>query len=856
VSRLRAWAGQSLFNQLSLATLVLSLTVLLPATLLSFFLSWRLVERDLEARVQARAELEASRLGMALQAAQANLADAAASPVLGTALVDAQGWQQYGVPFLRSRRLPLPVEAQLALCDFRGRILASSARAPSLEPLDWVPAVMDRGEWVAMVHDASGAAHLLLIAPVRYAGSGTVEGAVVAEIPLDRLGQVLLTGDAASRLMDGAGRVLAGDGRAWPASRRAAELLQLPPPLAALQLRVEAVAPPSAAAGPLAWLAVTHLAVGLAVLALGLLLSRRLSARLSRPLRELASSARAIASSGSLDAPLPAGGRDEAGQLAQAFNDMVVRLRVASQAVEAHHEREQAEARGALRLAHGALERSNDAISISEPSGRIAYANQTALQLLGLPPEQVIGRTVSEVDPGFDEARWRELWAALRTRGRYASERTTSGPDGSPRWIELAVHLLRHGEVEYAVSVMRDVSTRRQAEAALRLAGVGTLAAGAAHEINNPLTSVMGNLAFLRDGLKELRLAVPAAQRGALAEATEAVVDALQGAERVRDVVRGLKDFSRPDQGQLAPTDVAEVMRQAVRLTRHEASLLGRLTETYLPTLPVKASARRLEQVFLNLLINALQALQGVEERGEVSVKVGPGGPGEVVAEVRDDGPGMTPEVRARIFEPFFTTKPVGAGTGLGLAICHGIVTSFGGRIDVTSEPGRGCTFRVVLPALEAADTFDGGDASRPTVLPAPGAWPPAGLPVGRRVLVIDDDPSVLRMLDRSLAGGPEVVAVSDPHEALRRLLTGERFDLVLCDLMMPGLSGMELHAALLAARPERIGAMVFITGGAFTERARDFLATCQAPCLEKPFDPEALRRLVAQRLAGAPALT
>jgi len=180
LAALRAWRGRSLFNQLWLATLILSFTVLLPVTLLSFVLSWRMLQRDMEGRVQARAELQASKVAMALEAARDSVADAAASPVLGTALVDAQGWQQYGVPFLRSRRLPLPVEARLALCDFRGRLLAASADPPSVAPLDWVPAVMERGEWYATVHAEGDLTHLLLVAPVRYAGSGTVEGAVAA----------------------------------------------------------------------------------------------------------------------------------------------------------------------------------------------------------------------------------------------------------------------------------------------------------------------------------------------------------------------------------------------------------------------------------------------------------------------------------------------------------------------------------------------------------------------------------------------------------------------------------------------------------------------------------------------------
>jgi CheY-like chemotaxis protein len=272
----------------------------------------------------------------------------------------------------------------------------------------------------------------------------------------------------------------------------------------------------------------------------------------------------------------------------------------------------------------------------------------------------------------------------------------------------------------------------------------------------------------------------------------------------------------------------------------------------------VLGSRARLEQVFANLLVNAAQAIpEGSAAGNEVAVSVGTAPSGEVVAEVRDTGAGMTPEVRARIFEPFFTTRPVGAGAGLGLAICHGIVADLGGRIEVESEPGQGTTVRVVLPpmapgaaaALPAVVAPTGPAAPAPAPPPAD-AW--AALPPDGRVLLVDDDALIGKVVVRSLAGGPEVVALEDGREALRRLLAGERFDVVLCDLMMPDFSGMDLHAALQAARPDLAAQVIFVTGGAFTPRARDFLASVRNECLKKPFEPAALRRLVARRLAAA----
>jgi CheY-like chemotaxis protein len=202
---------------------------------------------------------------------------------------------------------------------------------------------------------------------------------------------------------------------------------------------------------------------------------------------------------------------------------------------------------------------------------------------------------------------------------------------------------------------------------------------------------------------------------------------------------------------------------------------------------------------------------------------------GWAVVEVTDTGSGIAPEARARIFEPFFTTKPLGQGTGLGLSVCHGIVSGLGGRIEVESEPGRGSTFRVLLPPAAAGA--------------APPAAPPRPRPDGARArLLVVDDEQLIGSTIRRLLSAHEVVALTDPREALARLTDGEHFDLVLCDLMMPQLSGMELYDAVAAARPEVARRMVFMTGGAFTERARQFLERTGHPQLAKPFAPQDLR--------------
>jgi CheY-like chemotaxis protein len=189
----------------------------------------------------------------------------------------------------------------------------------------------------------------------------------------------------------------------------------------------------------------------------------------------------------------------------------------------------------------------------------------------------------------------------------------------------------------------------------------------------------------------------------------------------------------------------------------------------------------------------------------------------------------MTPDVLARVFDPFFTTRAVGKGKGLGLSICHGIVTAAGGRIEAFSEVGMGSRFRVTLP-------------------PAEGASPPAKAPAAAtrrgRVLLVEDDPLVARAVRRTLGSEHDVTCVEGGRAALAAL-DGAEFDVILCDLMMPEMTGIDLHAALSQKRPEAAARMVFLSGGAFSEEARAFLSRVQNPQIDKPFEPSHLRDVV-----------
>jgi CheY-like chemotaxis protein len=253
----------------------------------------------------------------------------------------------------------------------------------------------------------------------------------------------------------------------------------------------------------------------------------------------------------------------------------------------------------------------------------------------------------------------------------------------------------------------------------------------------------------------------------------------------------------------------------------------------------VQASEARLGQVFLNLVVNAAQAIsEGSAEGNEICISTFMEPGGRVIIEIADTGPGMPREVLSRLFTPFFTTKPVGVGTGLGLSICQRIISSFGGSIEVTSEVGKGTTFRVaLLPSSNAVSE------RVPEVT--------LDVPVGRRgrVLVIDDEPMIGKAIERTLFDEHEVVALASAGEALERIRDGERFDLILCDLMMPQMTGMDLHAGLARVSSEEAAKMIFLTGGAFTPGARNFLDTTPNQWIEKPFDIRKLRALINERI-------
>ena len=469
--------------------------------------------------------------------------------------------------------------------------------------------------------------------------------------------------------------------------------------------------------------------------------------------------------------------------------------------------------------------------------GRISYANPAMRAVLQLSPEEVEGSSALDwLHPADGEAIAPYLigdapmppWQ-LRLRAR----------DGSLVTAEFRAISIDMGGRPVRVAIGRDLTERTQAQERLaraqRLAAIGTLAAGVAHELNNPLTFVLSNVELVADGLRMLRGAPPDAD--GWDEASHALDDALEGAERMRVIVRDLRTMARADDSAGGPVDVRKLLENAANLASNDVRPRARLVWEVADVPPVRGSEGRLGQVFVNLIVNAAHAIpEGHPEDHVIRLSAALGRDGKVAIYVSDTGAGIPPENLSRIFDPFFTTKPAGIGTGLGLWVCHNIVSAFGGTLDVTSEVGRGTRFRVLLPAAGPGET-----ARAVRREPRDGRE-------RRRLLVVDDEPLVAASVRRQLATDFVVDAACGAADALARI-AADRYDAVVCDVTMEGPNGLEFLDALRREEPDLARRVLLVTGGV-SPAAGDLLSTCGAPWLAKPFDGRQLRRALRDLLA------
>lgn len=375
-------------------------------------------------------------------------------------------------------------------------------------------------------------------------------------------------------------------------------------------------------------------------------------------------------------------------------------------------------------------------------------------------------------------------------------------------------------------------ATRNNLVHAERLAELGRLSASIGHEINNPLSYVIGNLEYISVELK---------RRNTAPEILAALSDVASGADRIRKIVGELRAFSRGSETERRELlHVEEVLETAIKLVWGELRHRARLERHSTATPAILGDSTKLTQVFVNVLMNAAQAIP--EERAGqpdavVTVRSLQLSEQEIAVEISDTGVGVDPRDRPRLFEPFFSTKPHDKGTGLGLFVSLGIVTALGGRIDLESPARGGTTVRITLPVARGIHL----EPERTPTLVVPRLQ-------RQRVLVIDDDVLVARTLARQLSDH-SVEVVSSGREALTRLSSsGADFDLVLCDLMMPEVTGMDVYEQVERNLPHLAPRFVFISGGGVTERSRHFIERHAERVLPKPIDGRALFALLSRQ--------
>ncbi len=561
-----------------------------------------------------------------------------------------------------------------------------------------------------------------------------------------------------------------------------------------------------------------------------------------RQVRALVTATRRL-SSGDFNARtgLPYGG-GELGQLAWAFDLMAESLGIQQEeAARTEHSLRQSEQRFQLTVLA-----TNDAIWDWDLIANTMWHSEGMSRLFGYASDQVgvesawwFERIHADDRPGVLERLRRafegrdESWSAEYRRRR---------ADGAFAHVLDRGHIVRdaYGEPVRMVGAVMDVTERKRAEEQLgqqhealvrseKLAAMGQLLAGVAHELNNPLAVVIGRAELLRQLLDGTALATHAEKVS-------------ESAERCGRIVRNFLALARRRTARRQPMRLNDVVREALELIAYRFRVddidIDLRLEDDLPEL--SGDPDQLHQMIVNLVTNAHHAMLGSMDRRLTIVTDSRRVPGHVVLVVADTGPGIAAEHRARIFEPFFTTKPVGQGTGLGLPLCQSIVEGHGGTIRVESAPGQGAAFVIELPV----GVVPSADVSA-TPEPAPTVH-------GRRLLIVDDEPEVAALL-RALfvRAGNDAVVARNGREALDLIDRG-RFDAVLCDVKMPEMNGPALYQALRRVRPDLLARIAFITGDALSAETKAFLDESGVPYLTKPFTSEEVMRVLTRIVAAA----
>lgn len=474
--------------------------------------------------------------------------------------------------------------------------------------------------------------------------------------------------------------------------------------------------------------------------------------------------------------------------------------------------------------------------------GHFTRVNRRLCEIVGYTPEELVRLRFHDITHGEDlAADLAKVDALLRsTIPRYSMTKRYVRKDGQVVEVLLDVALLRTREhaPRGFIAQIQDLTERRKLEAQLavseRLASIGTLAGGIAHEINSPLAWMSLNVEELFKSLDDPSLHTAA-------ERAEVLTTLRAGVERIQRVVGGVRKFARAERSIRVPLDLASVVESALDLAANQVRHRARIQRDFAAAPMVLGEESSLVQVFVSLFMNAAHAMkEGEAHRNELCIRIGTADAGDAFVEVRDTGHGMAPETVGRIFDPFFTTRPVGVGSGLGLSISHATVSALGGRIEVTSEVSKGTSVRVTLPGAAPAAILE----PQPPISAASTA-DDNGLVVDNEVLVVDDEPSLCRALERMLRGHFQVTVTTSSRDAVEMVREGRRFAAILSDVMMPEVSGADLYGAIASIDAAQASRIVFMSGGAFTAAASAFLESVDNVKVQKPFSPKTIRAVL-----------
>jgi PAS domain S-box-containing protein len=484
-----------------------------------------------------------------------------------------------------------------------------------------------------------------------------------------------------------------------------------------------------------------------------------------------------------------------------------------------------------------------DMIAVFDATGRFTYVSPRVYEVLGAAPAEFVGQPhLFRVHP-HDQARiaesFREIMAGenpstqMEFRARHA--------DGSWRTLRASAGPLFDADqkISGVVASVRDITDAKTFEQQLvqkeKFASMGQMMAGAAHELNNPLTAILGVSDLLRERASD--------------EATRRQFDIiLQQARRAAAIVQNLLALAVPTGQKRLKVKVEEVIAKVIE--SHQKSLQQRnivAEVTIAGKLPeVEGDPRLVAQVFANVLLNAEQAISSVRDKGTVRISLSQAG-NNLLVEIADDGPGIPREIADKIYDPFFTTKRPGGGSGLGLTICLSVIKDHGGRIEVQASEGLGATFRIFLPAIveKRLETPNPGSARR--------AAPVSSALTGRKLLIVDDEESIREIVqDGFSARGMHVECAASSEDALT-LLAGNTYEIVLCDFNLPGLSGEQLFEHLRAQAGGSLPRFVFMTGDLLERSTIASFADRGARVLQKPFQISALATLLSELLQEHP---